>query len=71
MRKEEIRWYNIVEIVDVETGEIITKSQFERRNLRIINKTKNHEFSERNGIKFGLTKIRWEVREHEQTRMFD
>lgn len=61
-----IKWYTILEIVDITTGEIIKKSEYERRNLRIINKTIKTEKNE----KFGTRTITWECREHEQYTLF-
>lgn len=59
------KWYTIVEIVDIETGEVISKSEYERRNLRIIKKIKKHEI--RGTI--GTIRHEWHAREHEQTKM--
>lgn len=71
MRKEEIKWYSETEIIDTDTGEIITKSQKERGNYRTIKREKKYEISEKNGIKHGIIKHKQYVREHEQQRLFD
>jgi len=61
-----VKWYTVTEYVDVETGEIITKSEYERNYYAtgIIQKTteKNH--------KYGITKITKECRRNGQTRLF-
>ena len=59
------KWFSELEIVDTETGEIITKSEYYRRNLRIINKTKNYEITD----EIGKIKHRWECKENEQQRL--
>lgn len=62
-----MKWYTEVEIVEITTGEIITKSEFERRNLKIIKKETKTEILNN----YGKRKITWEVKENEQTRLFD
>lgn len=67
-KMEKIKWYTVVEIIDAETGEIITKSEYERRGLRIINKTKTVKIDE-NTKEYGEIKWIWECRPHEQLRL--
>lgn len=65
------KWFSKTEIIDVETGEIITKSEYERNNYRTITKEKNHELKDKNGIKYGTITHRWLTKPNEQQRLFD
>lgn len=72
MNKERIKWYSTTEIIDTETGEIITKSTYERGNYRIIEKNKKHELQfDNRGNKYGTTTHQWYVKGNEQQRLFD
>lgn len=68
---EKIKFYAVTTYVIVETGEIITKSEYERGSYRIILKEKHYEFNEKNGIKYGIINHTRGIKEHEQTRMFE
>ena len=61
------KWYSLLEIVDKQTGEIITKTNFERRKLIIKEKEYKNEFKTktRNGRehKYGIKHVRWIVDE--------
>lgn len=68
--EHKIKWFTAIEIVDITTGELITKSMYERRNMRIIKKTKSDEFkTSARGEKYAIRTWTWECREHEQQRL--
>lgn len=69
------KWYSESQYVDVDTGEIITKSEYQQRNLRKLKTSKSYEFKEFkqwNGsiTRYGIIKHTIECREHEQYRLF-
>lgn len=69
--EQKIKWFTATQIVDVETGEILTKSMYERRRMRIINKTKSDEFkTSSRGEKYAIRTWTWECKEHEQLTLF-
>ena len=66
----QVKFYSYIEIVDIETGEILTKSMFERKNMRIIKKEITRTFKKDiNGNTYGKTKSQWQVKTNEQTKI--
>lgn len=63
------KWFSTTTYVDVETGETISKSDYERGNYRKIKTTKSYEFTEKSNRKYGEIKHTIEIKEHEQTRL--
>lgn len=61
-----IKWYTEVSYVDVDTGEILTKSAFERGNYIKINKEIVNTVDQFIGVK----KILYHVRKSRQQRLF-
>lgn len=59
------RWWTIIEIIDTETGEEITKSKMERENLKINKKNIRYEIRNNSGYRI----IQWECKRNEQTRL--
>lgn len=59
------RWITVSEYVDIETGEIITKSLYEREYI-IIRKTKKYEDSGN----YNIAKWVNECRRHGQTKLW-
>lgn len=56
MNPEKIKWYAVTQYVDIETGEIISKSLKERKYITV-KTSKQHEIKEyRNGEKIGIIK---------------
>lgn len=64
-----IKFYAQTTYVIIETGEVITKKQFEAGHYRITLKEKHYEFTEKNGVKFGIIIHTRGLREHEQQRI--
>lgn len=62
-----LKWYTVVEYVDIETGELISKSLKERKYY-VIRKTKKVEVYEYQG--YGITKWTAECRRNGQQRLF-
>ena len=56
------KWVTIVEYVDIETGEIITKSVFEREYYKTGKKHKKYNENE----KFRITTLQFECRRKQQ-----
>ena len=66
----QIKFYSYIEIVDIETGEILTKSMFERRNMRVVKKEITRNFKkDKDGNTYGETKSQWQVKTNEQTKI--
>lgn len=63
---KKIKWFTISEHVDIETGEIITKKEFEK-NYYKVGITKKTEINENNGI----IKYTTESRRTNQTRIWE
>ena len=61
-----LKWFTISEYVDIETGELINRNQYEKDYYKI-KITKKIEFNENNGI----TKYITECRRTKQTRLFE
>lgn len=66
--KTKIKWYTELEIVDTETGELITKSEYERRDLIIIKKTKKNEYNAKSNA--GITRWTWECGRNPQQKLW-
>ena len=65
-----MKFYSYIEIIDIESGEIITKSMFERRNMRIVKKEITKTFKkDKNGNTYGEKKSQWQVKTNEQTKI--
>lgn len=67
------KWYTVVEYIDIETGEIITKS-LAKREYKILKKTKNIEILEtvinHEIKKNGYIKYTAECEKNRQLRLF-
>ena len=48
--KGEIKWYSITEYIDISTGEIISKSEYEREKYITIKINKTYKINKDNGI---------------------
>ncbi len=64
-KEKKMKWYTEVEMVDVETGEILTKSKVERE---YIVKSKNKHKTEYKDGK-GIRKFTWECERNRQQRI--
>lgn len=61
-----MKWITITEYIDVETGEIITKSEYERNYIKL-KSTKKFEITE----KYGITNYQIECQKSKQTKLFE
>lgn len=72
-RDDNLKWFTIVEYIDIDTGEIITKSLCEREYIRL-RKNKKIEIIEKleknEKIKSGLIKYTYECERNKQLRLF-
>lgn len=59
-----IKWYSVTEFVDISTGEIITKSKYEREKYITIKINKSYKIEKNHGI------IKYS-RECEKSRQFE
>lgn len=66
-RDDKLKWYTVSEWIDVETGELLNKSAYERNNYFVIKKSIKNEITEH----FGIRKIINECRKSGQTKLFD
>jgi len=64
--RKTIKWYTMTEYVDIETGELISKSEYEKNYYKIKN-NKKIEITENHGIIKYIT----ECRQHGQKRLFE
>lgn len=62
--KGEIKWYSITEYVDISTGEIISKSEYQRERYITIKISKTYKIDK----EYGIIKYR---RECEKSRQFE
>ena len=65
MKQGDIKWYHTSEYIDTETGEILSKSAFERGHYAKIHTETRHEFK----ITHGLTIHRVYVKTNPQTKL--
>lgn len=59
------KWYTVNEYVNIETGEILTKSEIERGNYIRTGKTEKSEYNKNYNVK----KITYEYKDNRQTRL--
>jgi len=64
---DKLKWFTAVEYVDVETGEIITKSEKERNYYVVGNETRTEINNEK---KYGIKYIRKNCRRNGQQKLF-
>lgn len=62
-----MQWSTTVEVIDIETGEIITKKHVEKGNYVIIKKEQTTEI--KNNI-YGKRKIKWLCEKNRQQNLF-
>ena len=69
----QIKWYNITEYVNIETGEVVNFTKFKSLNWRKLSKTEKNEIkTETTGglvQTYGIKTTIWECRENEQLRI--
>jgi len=63
------KWYSTIEIIDIETGEIITKQQARAESYYVTKKYKITEFNQEEN--YGTIKWCWECKKSTQTRLFE
>lgn len=69
--EQKLRWYTEKTFVNIDTGEVLKKSEYEGGYYRTILKEQEKIIkTDKSGNKYGITKITWGVREHEQHRLF-
>lgn len=66
LNEDKRKWITISEYVDITTGEIITKSEYEREYYKVKKPTKTIEYNE----KYRIIRYTNECRKHEQTKLF-
>jgi hypothetical protein len=66
-----MRWYTELEIIDVETAEIINRNKYKKKDYHIIKKEINNKIStDENNEKYGIRELKWIVRENKQIKLF-
>lgn len=61
-----MKWYTNVEVIDIETGEILNRKHFSTKEYRVVNKDiKRSKINENNG----KIEIKWYAKRHEQYRL--
>lgn len=65
---KKLKWFTVSEYVDIETGELIPKSEIENGIYYIKNKTKSHEINEQQN--YGIRKFINECKRTGQTKLF-
>lgn len=69
-RNETIKkWYTKLEIVDTDSGEILTKNDIINKKYIIINKNIKYEINKEQ--QYGTRIILWECERNKQQRLFD
>ena len=64
-----MRWYTDLEIIDVETAEIINRNKYKKTDYYIIKKESNNKIkTDENNEKYGIRELKWHVRERQQLK---
>ena len=58
-RTNKIKWFNVLTIVIEDTGEIITRKEFDRRNLIIKSKEHEKRLKQHKGVTYGISRTTW------------
>lgn len=66
LKKTMKQWRTELEIVDIETGVILTKDQIDRQEYLIINKEKRNEYENE---KYNIRKITWCCKKNTQQKL--
>jgi hypothetical protein len=67
-----MRWYTELEIINVETAEIINRNKYKKNDYYIIKKEiKIKVKTDENNEKYGIRELKWIVKENRQTNLWE
>ena len=67
-----MRWFTELEIINVETAEIIDRYKYKKNDYYIIKKEVNNKIkTDANNEKYGIRELKWIVRENRQTNLWE
>ena len=67
-----MRWYTELEIINVETAEIVNRNKYKKNDYYIIKKEVNNKIkTDENNEKYGIRELKWLVRENRQQKLWN